>query len=78
MKKTESNKSRDTVPLSNPYQLPLYWVVTSVATSHTPIASIQSLIYIPHFLTNKNLFFTFPDFLLVELVALNGSQWQRE
>jgi hypothetical protein len=53
-------------------------VAASVASSHTPIASIQSLIYITHFLTNKNLFFTFPDFLLVEYVALSGSQWQRE
>jgi hypothetical protein len=57
---------------------PFYCVMASVATSRTPIASIRSLIYIPHFLTNKNLFLTFPDFLLVELVALNGSQWQQE
>jgi hypothetical protein len=53
-------------------------VVASVATSRNPIASIRSLFSIPHFLTNKNLFFTFPDFLLVELVALNVSQWQQE
>jgi hypothetical protein len=53
-------------------------VEASVATCRTPIASIRSLIYIPHFLTNKNLFFTFPDFLLVEFVALFGSQRQLE
>jgi hypothetical protein len=53
-------------------------VAARVAISRTPVASIRSLIYIPHFLTNKNLFFTFPDFLTVEFVALSGSQWQRE
>jgi hypothetical protein len=57
---------------------PFYWVAASVATSRTPIASIPSLIHIPHFLINKNLFFNFPDFLLVEFVALFGSQWQQE
>jgi hypothetical protein len=62
----------------NTYQLTFLLVVASVASSHISIASIRSLIYIPHFLTNKNLFFTIPDFLLVELVALSGSQWQRE
>jgi hypothetical protein len=53
-------------------------VAASVATSCTPTASIQSLIYMPPFLTNKNLFFTIDDFLLAEFVALSGSQWQRE
>ncbi len=48
--------------LSNPLQTLtiylFYWMAASVATIRSPIASVQSLIYTPGSLTNKNLCFT--------------------